>query len=269
MTSGEPVMMIDALKYVLSREPDTNWGFESLNPKGDNCRMILNRGGKAHYFFDRNEVSVTASKGDVVFVAYDEVYHPHSDKDDPWAFTVIEFTIRTDAETRERIMRLPKLLHHQNNPKIERMFEELQREWIMRRYGWSAKCRGILYEIMCENFRCGMENPHVPHAAKLRGLMEEMNKNPAHTFTSEEMSAITELSPDTLRRHFRQLTGTTPVQYLNRLRINKARELLLSSGCNVSEAACRVGFSDIYYFSRLFKKLDGHSPSFYISLSSL
>ena len=265
----EPKLTLLDIHFVLSREPNPNWGFDVLTPPKHCCTMILNRGGTAHYDFDGYREHFVVKKGDVVFAVDGDVYHPHADRDDPWAFTTIQFHFDPDDAVLEQLKALPKVLHHQNNPQIPRLFGEIQREWSNRPYGWSIRCKGMLYEIMCENFRHGMANDCVPHAAKLRALMAAMDDDPAHPFTTEEMSAMTGLSADALRRNFRQLTGTSPVQYLNRLRINRARELLMRADCNVSEAAWRVGFSDIYYFSRLFKKIDGHSPSYYISIQSL
>jgi AraC-like DNA-binding protein len=56
--------------------------------------------------------------------------------------------------------------------------------------------------------------------------------------------------------------GITPLEYLNRYRIKKAAELL-ESGQNVTETTFAVGFSSVSYFSRLFEKEVGLSPSVY------
>ena len=55
----------------------------------------------------------------------------------------------------------------------------------------------------------------------------------------------------------------SPIRYLNRLRIEKAKEFMRTNAVNISEAALAVGFDNIYYFSRLFKQLEGMSPSAY------
>jgi AraC-like DNA-binding protein len=56
------------------------------------------------------------------------------------------------------------------------------------------------------------------------------------------------------RERFRELFGSTPTQYLITLRLNEAARLLSNGTHNVKQASEAVGFSDIYYFSRLFKK---------------
>jgi AraC-like DNA-binding protein len=60
---------------------------------------------------------------------------------------------------------------------------------------------------------------------------------------------------------FKWYTGMTPYQYFIHLKINRAKEILASEGASVKEAAFRLGFDDQYYFSRLFRKKTGLSPS--------
>jgi AraC family transcriptional regulator, transcriptional activator for feuABC-ybbA operon len=62
---------------------------------------------------------------------------------------------------------------------------------------------------------------------------------------------------------FKTMTGRTPVQYLNDLRIGRAKELLMSSSYLLKEIAEQTGFRDEYYFSRRFKQSVGISPSQY------
>lgn len=62
---------------------------------------------------------------------------------------------------------------------------------------------------------------------------------------------------------FEKITGLTPIQYLTRYRISKAKELLTISELTVSEVAEAVGYQDSFYFSRVFKNSTKMSPSQY------
>ncbi|ANY68439.1 hypothetical protein BBD42_19650 [Paenibacillus sp. BIHB 4019] len=63
---------------------------------------------------------------------------------------------------------------------------------------------------------------------------------------------------------FKALTGSTPTAYLTALRIERAKQLLLSQTARVREIAGRVGFGDEYYFSRRFKQTTGLTPTQYM-----
>ncbi len=66
------------------------------------------------------------------------------------------------------------------------------------------------------------------------------------------------------RETFKKLYGSTPTQYLINLRLNEAAKLLSQGILSVTEVAETVGFTDVYYFSRLFKKKFSVSPSKFI-----
>lgn len=70
-------------------------------------------------------------------------------------------------------------------------------------------------------------------------------------------------SPFYLSRTFSAETGTTISQYVRRLRVEKAAELLLSGGFTVSEAAVEVGYQSLSHFSKAFQQVKGCLPSKY------
>ena len=62
-------------------------------------------------------------------------------------------------------------------------------------------------------------------------------------------------------RSFKEYTGSTPTQYILSLRISNAQTLLGSTNYNITEIAEIVGYDNPLYFSRLFRKQSGMSPS--------
>lgn len=79
----------------------------------------------------------------------------------------------------------------------------------------------------------------------------------------ETLATQSGLSVRSLRRHFRQQTGTSPHQFAIGQRIASARELLLKSDLPVKEIARRLGYADVFYFGRQFKRQTGVSPALY------
>lgn len=76
-----------------------------------------------------------------------------------------------------------------------------------------------------------------------------------------EIAGHVGMSVAAFRARFKQLTGVSPVDYLRHYRIECAKNLLLTTNMTVSEVAYRCGFSDPKYFSRVFKAVEGVSPS--------
>ena len=82
-------------------------------------------------------------------------------------------------------------------------------------------------------------------------------------FKLEEYMASLPLSDNTLRKRFRETYGVTPHQYLTARRLQAAAGLLRSCTDTVSDIAAMCGFRDPLYFSHMFKKKYGMSPSLY------
>ena len=83
------------------------------------------------------------------------------------------------------------------------------------------------------------------------------------TISVEEISASVGISQTHLRRLIKSKMNTSPIQYINHLRIEKAKNMLRNTNCMISEIASMCGFCDQYYFSREFKATVGISPTEY------
>src|SRR2546423_10023130 len=68
------------------------------------------------------------------------------------------------------------------------------------------------------------------------------------------------MSVSSFHQHFKQVTGTSPVQYIKAVRLHKARMLILQDGLGAAEAALKVGYESSTQFHREFKRFFGHTP---------
>ena len=82
-------------------------------------------------------------------------------------------------------------------------------------------------------------------------------------YNVEKLSETLGLSRGHLHRKIKELTGTSPVEFLRTYRLNKATQLLRQNAYTVSEVAYRTGFSSPAYFSKCFKAVDGVTPTEY------
>jgi len=94
-------------------------------------------------------------------------------------------------------------------------------------------------------------------------VIKIMQDNIQKTITLKEMAAASNLSVTHFSSLFRKKTGHSPIEYFNHLKIQKACQYLAFTGMTIKELAFCVGVEDQYYFSRMFTRLMGMSPSIY------
>ncbi len=85
-----------------------------------------------------------------------------------------------------------------------------------------------------------------------------------HQFSNlsiEELAKLSNLSLSSFKREFKKEYNDSPANYMNNAKINKAKDLLLKTDLHINEIAYEVGFNDPLYFTRLFSKKVGKSPS--------
>ncbi len=141
---------------------------------------------------------------------------------------------------------------------IERI-EAISREMLSGAELHMLGCCQMLMELFWEAGRAGA----APSAGELLRSREYIARNYAHPLTVEALAQMEHLSVSRYRARFRALAGKAPKDYLTETRLRKAMELLAGTNLSVGEIAELVGFGDQLYFSRIFKKKIGVSPSAY------
>lgn len=94
-------------------------------------------------------------------------------------------------------------------------------------------------------------------------VVDYLNTYYNHDFTLDELAAVANFSPYYFIRIFKEETGKTPFEYLMDIRMRKAKELLKLNHLKVIEIADSCCYSSPAYFSTVFKKHVGFSPSGY------
>jgi len=94
-------------------------------------------------------------------------------------------------------------------------------------------------------------------------IQEWMHQNFNTDINMHQVSKKFELSQRSLNRRFKQATGLSPLQYLQEIRLEKAKELLKTTNLAIAEVAYNAGYPDSAYFSALFKRVVSRSPGEY------
>ncbi len=122
----------------------------------------------------------------------------------------------------------------------------------------------LLLDLYRENTRSDTGTPQ-----HLQLLLKELHAAPGKWWTVEEMAEYCNICPNHLRTLFKAATGMTPKHYVDRLKMNKAGELLCSTRLKIHEIADFLGYVDHYHFIRRFSACVGVPPARYRKLYSI
>ncbi len=94
-------------------------------------------------------------------------------------------------------------------------------------------------------------------------LVDKVEKEYNSKITLSDLSEIAGMNEKYLCRFFKSYTGQTPIDYINRLRIDRACFEMTVNRMNVTDAAYECGFNELSYFSKMFKRYKGVTPGQY------
>lgn len=143
-------------------------------------------------------------------------------------------------------------------------FIEISNEWTNKKSGYILKCRSIFMDIIyLLHKQSSYGNLGQSAIIKVEKAIDYISAHHAEDIRLKNISDYVGLSEVYLCQILKKAINFTPIEYLHFIRTNKAKDLLLSGGYTVGEVSEIVGYKDVYYFSRVFKKIIGCSPSKY------
>ena len=129
------------------------------------------------------------------------------------------------------------------------------------RYHLSAALR--LLSTQCVAGRTKVSQQEQIAADRMKQMLRYVEEHYPEELTVEKIAACVALSESACLRSFRQLLGTTPIQYVKQYRVEKAAELLRSTRLKIGEIGAECGFSDGSYFIKTFREVKNCTPREY------
>ena len=148
---------------------------------------------------------------------------------------------------------------------VKSMVESLEQELETKESGHRLMSSSIFAQLVCYLSRCYGKSRMPASKALLRigNAISHIEQNASEELDLDSLASMAHMSRRNFTRAFRDAIGHSPIEYLIRLRITRAMELLSHSEMNVTEIAFQTGFHDSNYFARQFRKATSLSPSEY------
>jgi len=147
----------------------------------------------------------------------------------------------------------------------EQLVGEMELEIDRQQPGGGAVLLSRLIDLLVYLSRAYTDATSTEAHALLRvgSVISAIESDCTHNWTVPELLETAHMSRSTLMRVFRKATGQTPIEYLIRLRIQRAMELMRQTDWSITEIALETGFNDSNYFTRQFRKATNLSPTAY------
>jgi iron complex transport system substrate-binding protein len=140
----------------------------------------------------------------------------------------------------------------------------MEHEWGQPEAMARLQVKSFFYQFICE-LMGQLQSQSLEQASPDMVLQAAryMDEHYAEPITAGTLAALLNCSPRTMQRMFSKRLALGPIDYLMQIRIDKAKQLLCRTNEGLKDIADAVGYADSYYFSRLFKRYTGVSPSAY------
>ncbi len=218
-----------------------------------------------------------AKAGDLVLINANELHYGENLGDYMTCYVVrIDLSLLSDAADSCQMKYMAPLMHNKisfrNMIGDERIIQCIRRmiaEHLSREMGFELALKAAAYDVLVFLFRDHLEKSYSAKEQKLllrnvkrfQQVSDFLNAHYAEKISLDRLATVANMSKYHFCRLFSQLTGRSPGDYVNRLRIDKALALLKESDLNITEIAFACGFNDSNYFCRVFRKYQKVSPS--------
>jgi AraC-like DNA-binding protein len=217
--------------------------------------VFLLQGHQRHFFHDRKDL-------ELINVMYDseQIMLPENDlrcMPGYCAMFLLEPTYRQRHRFASRLH-----LKRIQLAKVLAITDEMERECTEKAPGREVMLRAKLQELITYLSRAYTQGNSTETQALLRvgEVIGTMENDFSKDWKLDDLAAIAHMSKNNLLKVFRKATNQSPIDYLMRLRIQRAMELLRQSDSSITEIAFKVGFNDSNYFTRQFRRVVGMPP---------
>ena len=231
-----------------------------------------------------NESQVHAKAGDIIFIRDGVVHGGHPETTDT-IYDCIVFDMKkmlagshTFQDRIEDVLKHVTLINKYlpaSTPDIPRLIQHLFRSIKEEHTGYELVVTGLLYTFLGFIFQQGLYHeaaslPLREHRRKritqLKQTFQLIDSQYQQPLTLTDLAQAANLSPNYFCRFFQKITHHSPIDYLNRYRIEMACLKLTHTNDSITEIAFSCGFNDVSYFIRLFRRYKETSPRKYKQL---
>ena len=230
-------------------------------PKGRTDYLLFYIAKGKELFYLENET--VADEGSFIFFRPNEKQEHIYTEDKTGEFYYVHFHAPEDFDLFG--FQSSVVYHAKPSTKVRDTFEDIISELQTKQPAYEKLCVSGLFAIFALLIRKTEKEsaPQSRYFDKISFIIRNMNKEYHMNYSLDDYADMCNMSKFHFLRIFKSITGTSPLEYRNNIRLDHAKEFLADTNMPINEIARRSGFSSATYFCDAFKKKNGVSPSQY------
>lgn len=251
--------IIPEILYFVNRKCTTSWSIVESNIDFHDLTYVYS--GSSVYIV--NGLEYKLKQGDFIYIPSGHVREAFTYAEDPMQCFAINFRLHGLEESPgEIVLPFDRVLKTGVSGDLISLYSELDHIWVEKSYNFEMRARAIFMLILDKLLsRVASGVPMQQEDSRLLSVKQYILHNYMNKIELNQLADIAGLNPVYLGAFFKKANGCTIKQYITRIRVNNAENLLSTGGYTVSEAAMRSGFDDLFYFSKVYRTNKGYAPS--------
>lgn len=252
-----PIQFVDVIKNTISSAHPSSTGYISSSCS----ELIITLAGNA--IVTINGTSINVQPGTLLHTSANMKLHIKAKENEPWTYAVLQYRI-----TQEEVSAFPMyteqfIIPSHHNDLITKYIEQLNERYIRPNPLTNIQAKVVFFKLMELVLNSSQQCAQSKKSELMLQAVQYMHLRYNKPLSVTHISQYIGVERRRFAYLFERYTGMTPNHYLTSFRMKRSRELLRAHHYSVAEIAELVGYHDSFYFSRVFKKYNGVSPSDY------
>lgn len=259
MNKNDYSHIIPELLYFVNRKSTTNWKIEKATIDFHDLTYIYS----GHSTYLVNGVEYKLQQGDFIYIPAGNIREAYTSPNETMQCYAANLRLHNFGDDAGEVsLPFDRILKTSISGEFISLYSELDHIWVEKAYNYEMRARAV-FMLILDKLICRITSglPMLQEDSRLLAIKQYILHNYMYKIDITYLAKLADLNPVYLGAFFKQINGFTLKQYINRIRINNAESLLSTGGYSVSDAASRSGFEDLFYFSKVFKRYKGYTPS--------
>lgn len=229
--------------------------------------MKFTHSGEGRLVYNNQEFLIKS--GDIFFIDCREYQHYQTVSDEPWEMDWVHFFGGTSEAFYHEFMKNGTNVFHTTTATLDNPIHLIINQLLLLQesqhaqtdYQSSVLLHQLLNELLLQKNQLDFTYEEIPdHVLAMKDFLDQHFKE---IITMEQLEKLFHVNKYQLNKDFSRYIGQPPINYQINKKISYAKDLLRYSNQSIKEIALEIGMDNFAYFSRLFKKRTGLSPSVY------